>query len=362
MIVMVTNSIQPYCYDIAHVLGLPINFRHRFRYRDRWIKLSETIESLKCRPALLVLRDHDTGRLIPVRFVVIDNVIRVGDINYIDFRVQEYPPVETLDDVSNEIEKWLGSNKHENSPGKALSCLLFNAETIEVEGAGGNSKVESYSEWSALLERLGKLECYKDFGFLRIVQVIDAKRRVATATCDATGEYSYKLRPDRLYFLEAIQHIPWNIDATETISKPYDVELKAETNEIEVLRRIQRVVGKYDLLRFIFKTPGGYKSRNSFLELESKQDEFSTKFRLPGLFVPVRIEAPWLIRAIRWIRRGLEGLAILSVIGSNPLSVWLGADAEWVRAMALIVLVAAAGKWEQFAMEFVKEGKQVRIS
>lgn len=362
MIVMVTNSIQPYCYDIAHVLGLPINFRHRFRYRDRWVVLSQTIESLKCRPALLVLRDHDTGKFIPIRFVIIENVIRIGDINYIDFRVQEYAPVETLGKISNEIEKWLATKNHKNPPGEGLSCLLFDAETIEAEGVGGNPKAEFYSEWSALLERLGKLEYYKDFGFLRIVQVIDSKREVATATCDATGEYSYKLRPDRLYFLEAIQHIPSNIEATESISKPYDVELKAETNEIDVLRRIQRVVGKYDLLRFIFKTPSGYKSRHSFLELESKQDEFSTKFRLLGLFVPVRIEAPWLIRGIRWIRRGLEGLAIVAIIGSNPLAIWLGAEAEWIRAIALIVLVAAAGKWEQFAMEFVKEGKGIRIS
>jgi len=361
MIVMVTNSIQPYCYDIAHVLGLPANFRHRFRYRDRWVKLSVPIKSLKRCRALLVLRDYDKGTLIPVRFVTIENVIRVGDVNYIDFRVQEYAPIETFDEIAKEIGRWLATNRHENIPREALSCLLFDAEAINVEGVGGNAKDGSYDEWSALLERLGRLECYKDFGFLRIVQVVDAKGRVATATCDATGEYSYELRPDRLYFLETIQHIPWRLDATETISNPYDVELKAETNEIDVLRRIQRVVGKYDLLRFIFKTLGGYKSKHSFLELESKQDEFSTKFRLPGLFLPVRIEAPWPIRAIRWIRRGLEGVAILCLIISNPLSVWLGAEAEWVRVTAIIVLVAAAGKWEQFAMEFIKEGKGVKI-
>jgi len=320
------------------------------------------MDSLPSRSALLVLRDHNTGKFIPIRYVVVDKVIRVGDINYIDFRVQEYAPIGKLEEVSNKIDKWLATNNYQNPPEEALSCLLFDAETIEPKTFTGNSNVESYNEWSTLLERLGKLECYKDFGFLRILQVIDAKRNVATVTCDAAGEYSYNLRPDTLYFLEAIQHIPWNIDSTEAISKPYDVELKAEKNEIDVLRKIQRVVGKYDLLRFIFKTPEGYKKKNSFLELESKQDEFSTRFRLPALFVPVSIEAPWPVRAIRWIRRGLEGIAILSVIGSNPLSVWLGAEAEWVRVVALIVLVAAAGKWEQFAMEFVKEGKEVRVS
>lgn len=362
MLVMITNSIQPYCYDIAHVLGLPINFKHRFRYRDRWVKLHENIGSLKSRPALLVLRDHDTGKLIPVRFVIIDTVVRVGDINYIDFRVQEYAPVEKLDEISIEIETWLASNTHANPPGQALSCLLFDAETIEVEGVVGSSKTDFYSEWSMLLERLGKLECYKDFGFIRIIKVVDVKQRVATASYDSSGEYSYKLRPNRLYFLEAIQHTPWNINVTEAISQPYDVELKAEINEIDVLRKIQRVVGKYDLLRFIFKTPEGYKNRNSFLELESKQEELSTKFRLPALFLPVRIEAPWSVRVIRWIRTTLEGLAILSVIASNPLSAWLGAEAEWVRVVALIVLVFVAGKWEEFAMEFVKDGKELRVS
>ena len=32
MIVMITNTIPPYCYDIPHIIGLPINFSHRFRH------------------------------------------------------------------------------------------------------------------------------------------------------------------------------------------------------------------------------------------------------------------------------------------------------------------------------------------
>jgi hypothetical protein len=79
MIFLVTNSIAPYCYDIHQLVGLPVNLNHRFRYSDPWINLPNGIKSIVGKEALIVLRDFNTGNFIPLRFVVIKEVVKIGD-------------------------------------------------------------------------------------------------------------------------------------------------------------------------------------------------------------------------------------------------------------------------------------------
>jgi len=363
MIVMITNTIPPYCYDIAYVLGLPANFSHRFRYHAKWMRLSCNVSDIKRQPALIVLRNEVTAGLTPVRYAQIEDVLPVGDINYIEFRLQCYFPVARIDSASTYLNNALETKGFVNKQGADLDCLVLEVDSGDLGDAGKEEKLNSHQMWSNLLGVIGQFNCYKDFSFLKVLHVRDSKGDNASAVPDETGKYSFALKPSHVYYLDLIQHIPWEMDKTESIETPYDVELKSETAEVAILRKIQRVVGKYDLLRFIFKTAPGESTKHTFVEVESKQGGELAKYGLPTLFLPLRIEAPQWMKAVVWIRRSLSVLAVVVIVVSNPLARWLGAEAEWVRDLALLLLVLSTGKWEEAMLAFLKETtKEARLA
>jgi hypothetical protein len=251
--------------------------------------------------------------------------------------------------------------------GAELECLVFTIDGLPRDKVEVLD-VESYRRWTAILREMGKLDCYRDFGFLRVLGVRDSEGAPAAASRDETGRHSYRLKPGGLYFLDVIQHIPWEIEKTEAIGEPYEAELKAETGEIAILRGLQRVVGKYDLLRFIFKTASGETRRQTFIEVESKQGGEAGRYGLRSVFLPVRIELPWLKKWMRTGRVVVGVCAILAALGPDLIVSMLQAtagtkpDAELVRAIALVVLVLVSGKFDEMVTELVKETKTIRLT
>lgn len=361
MIVMITNTIVPYCYDIAHVIGLPAHLSHRFRYLARWIKLDSKPIEMKGRDALIVLRNFATGELIPVRYVGVEDVLTVGEINYIEFRLAEYFTTTKGCIVSEKIKEQLVRKGFQNEAGKELECLVLEVRGKEIELSETEKTGKEHEKWSQILKGIGQLDCYKEFGFLKVHQLLDSTGTAAQTSQDETGKYSFALKPSCLYFLDIIQHVPWEIDKQESIETPYDVELKAEKDEVVILRKIQRVVGKYDLLRFIFKTPGGYTAKHTFLEVENKQGGESAKYGLPALFLPLVIRPPMWMRVLLTCKIVLGGIAVIAVIGSEVIAPLFSLGADWVRTIALLVLVMASGKWDEFVLAFVKEAKEARV-
>jgi hypothetical protein len=358
---MITTTIEPYCYDIAHVLALPTYFPHRFRYRAKWINLPYKTEDIKDRDGLVVLRNFETGDFIPVRYIQIEDVLSVGDINYIEFRVMNYFSVAKIQLVSKGISETLRERGFENKGGHSLGNLVLEIDEKVIGESGEEITVEEHEKWSEILRVIGGLKCYKDFGFLRILHIRDTKRFSATAIQDETKKYTFSLKPSHLYFLDLIQQIPWEIEKTESIKVPYDVELKSETDEVVILRKIQRVVGKYDLLRFIFKTPSGYTTKHSFLEVENKQGGEVAKYGLPALFLPIRIEPPGWMKVVLRVRLGLSVLAVITLLLSEPIARVIVVEADWIRALALLLLVFASGKWDEFVLAVIKETEGIKI-
>ena len=128
MIVMITNTIVPYCYDIAHILALPTDFPHRFRYLDKYIKLPSSIKDAKGHKALIVLRNNKTADLIPIRCVLIEEILKVGEINYIEFRTQEYFPIEKKHATCTAIDEGILKRGYRNEGGEFLECLVLDVQ------------------------------------------------------------------------------------------------------------------------------------------------------------------------------------------------------------------------------------------
>lgn len=362
MLIMITNTIAPYCYDIAHVLGLPTYLSHRFRYRANRVKLTCTIEHIIGKETLIVLRNFDTGDFFPIRYAEIEDVLKVGDINYIEFCLESYFPIAQMESVSQQIAAALGKKGFENKGGKDLDCLLFEIGGGKLGEARSKIKEREHEKWWDILRVIGDLECYKEFSFLKILHVRDSDGNSSMVTRDETGKHSFLLKPGCVYWLDVIQYIPWQIKKRESIESPYDVELKTETDQVTVLRKVQRVVGKYDLLRFIFKTPKGYAFKHTFLEVENKQRGELSKYGLPALFLPLRIQPPTWMKWILRIRFVLGALAAVAMIGSRPLARALNVGPDWIWIIALSILVLVSGKWDDFLVSLIRGAKEAKLS
>jgi hypothetical protein len=358
---MITNAIAPYCYDVSVIAGLPTNLSHRFRYRERWIKLDRDIKTTTGDEALIILRVQETGELIPVRFVRIEEILRVGDISFIEFRMRELCTMKAIDQASEHINSALRIKGYVNKPGASLDSLVLE---LEQSGASVLEKLRVDDEdenWAEMAKKLGTLSCFKDFSFLKVLDIRDVQGKVARITVDETGRYSFSLDPGRVYFLDVMQHVPWQIEETERIEKPYDVELNAETEELEVLRKIQRVVGKYDLLRFIFKTSVAYETRHTYLELNNKQGTISSEFSPPVVFLPLRVRLSGWRRRVLWLRRVAAVVASLGIIASGFLSHHMGIPVDWIWLVCLLALVLATNKVDDFVSATVKDVVGARI-
>jgi len=358
MLIIITNTIKPYCYDIEPVIGLPNNLSHRFRYRSRWIKLPYSIESTKLREGIVVLRDYSSAELIPIRRVIIEDVLSFGDIHYIELRLNEFIPNSLEVGLAALIQAKIVEFGYKNLSNNHLEKLIFEVDfkyDSPEKDLGGGEK------WALLTKRLGSLECYKDFSFLKILSINDSKGSPANIVRGAIGRYCYSLKPNNLYFANVIQSITSNIEEDESIENPYDIELKAESDEIWVLRGIQRVVGKYDLLRFIIKTPISKKNKYTFLELQKKQPIGGLTYELPALFLPVNILVPTIKKIIMWMRGSISVLSLASLICSGIIAKQFNWDVNIFRTFATVVLVLAIGKYDEFAGAFIKETKNARL-
>jgi hypothetical protein len=292
-------------------------------------------------------------------------VISVGDIHYIEFEVGDYLVDKDAKEVSDKVEHSLSVRGFVNSGGVNLDCLVLEIDDLAIREREVSEEYRN-TAWARILAEVGRFECYRDFGFLRVVGLRDANAVAASIIRDDTGKHSYRLKPGALYFLDTVQHIPWEIEKTEAIEEPYDAELKAETDEVFVLRGLQRVVGKYDLLRFIFKTTSAETRRQTFVEIESKQGGKAGVYGLRRLFLPVRIELPTWKKWFRVGRMVIVVIALAMAIGYEVAARYLSSlvviEPRSVQALALIALVLVTGKLDEMIKEFVKETKTIRIS
>src|SRR5689334_2753489 len=93
-VIIIVNSIPPYCYELNNMLSLTNGFSYRFRYQKKkqgnWMpEITDPSELENC-SGLIVLRDfHNTADLIPIRKIFIYKTIIIGDIVYLEYTLGE---------------------------------------------------------------------------------------------------------------------------------------------------------------------------------------------------------------------------------------------------------------------------------
>lgn len=306
MIVLVTNSRKPYAYDIQQILGLPSHAEYRFRYDStKWIVEGLQKKNLKGHKALIVLRNYDTGQLHPCRYVEITEQTDVGHIRHFRFRLRGYVSEASSARIVKTLGNWLSENGLENASGNKFKAFVHENDSLKKEESGEDAD----SSWVAIVKDLKDISSYKDFGFLRI-RSVTAASQACFMSQTSSGEYSFQIQPGTTCVLDVAQYMPSQI-GEGGITHPYDVIMKVPT-ALNSIRDHQRVVGKYDLLKFVFDAPDASAGKSTEIAILAEQTGEAAEYGIHALFIPLEVERRhWFAR----VMAVAAGIALLVVAG-----------------------------------------------
>lgn len=340
----VINSILPYRYDINQIVALPAGFTYRNRWAQQWVdpSLSDDIAKLQGKSVLIILRDFDEDILIPVRWGKLYLTQRIGTIFYFEYELGDFvrydadatkrtEQTEQIEAFNRTFRSYHPESSSAPKAGIKPSVFLSRIGS-ELEGA----TFDDFDNWGNVVDAIGRVKTYEAVEFLKIVSTASLDKNPAKI-----HERQYELRPNTVYEMRLFQFIP-NPGATEL--EPHDIELNASRGQIMVLQERQRAVGKYDMLRFVFRVEDLKHGESSFIEVLHKPHPRSSDFALPSLYLPVTIKRGW--RSANIIRFLVTATALLFTFSPDFFGL-IKIDAEWVRSLAIVLFVLTIMGWRR---------------
>jgi hypothetical protein len=218
-VIIIVNSIPPYCYELNNILSLPNNFTYRFRYQKtkqgNWMPEIENPYDLKDKHGLIVLRDfQNTAEFIPVRKVFIYNIIIIGDIVYIEYSLEDKVEFSSdLKDRETQINLFnqrittdINLIKYPNAPLTDLKNLIFfgtdySYDIIDTKYKGAANDKDS-NRWGNIIETIGNyktvgLTVYNNTDFLKIIGLQDENGKFAEIKSENNKAY-YEIENKRI--------------------------------------------------------------------------------------------------------------------------------------------------------------------
>ena len=333
-IIIIINSIPPYCYEINNILSLPNGFRYRFRYQKKkgegWLPEIDNPKEMENNIGLIVLREfQETGKFIPIRNIFIDKIEVIGDIIYIEYQLKnritfspdESDRVRQINQFNDRINADIQLEKYPNIPRQNLKNLVFigNDYTYDFENGknsnkeitsenkknsnkkiasenGKNSNKEIASEnvqdsekWGRTIELLGRFEgngidVYKNYDFINIRSIYDLKHKPAKIFIDKNRQY-FLLENRKIYILSILQR---SYSEKTNNNHRRDIELKVDDTIVKAMNPKLSLTGKYDVLDFYIRPEILSSSKNSFLLLNFYENNELLAY--PSIIIPIKIE------------------------------------------------------------------------
>ena len=335
MLVLITSSKLPYCFDIGHVLGLPTGNSYRFRYRNKWVAPDQLTGDIETQLAIVVLRDFDTGEFHPCRFVDVTQLQAAGNFMWLRFSVGNFPATDEIPEISEALNKHLLDSGVRNKPGDHLEPLVF---SIDYETSGKICEDQT-SLWDFIVSRLGKLQCYEGYSFGRI-----AGTALAGKSFNPTQDWSKSLIADRVYDLYVWQKKPFNTKSGSDDGNPYALTLSSEDGNCRVIRSHQRVVGNYDLLRYSFKTPKlVFSEQVCVLAVSARHGNIATFPPFPGIRFEFAVSPTPRQKIVAGAQVVAAVLAMAFFVFPEPFVRWFGWEVDGVRGAGMLLTLFATG-------------------
>jgi len=307
-VIIIVNSIEPYCYELNNIMALPIGFKYRFRYQrnknGEWMpEIKDPKLLLKC-DGLVVLREfQNSASFIPIRHINIYNVLVIGDIVYIEYtlksRIQFSSNISKRDSqlttFNNRIITDIKTHLYPNIPGSDLKNLVFFGTDYTYDFTDddycGSTEDEDSNRWGNLVELIGTyrnegITTLKDVDFIKIIDIIDDNNIQASIVSDKSGNY-FHLKNKCIYQIRFLQRTYTGRKGTSAVITPRTIELNVGSTELRTIISKIDVLGKYDLLNLSFRTEIAVNKMNTFITLHIKR--INNDFSLPLIIVPVQI-------------------------------------------------------------------------
>ncbi|MBO0905596.1 hypothetical protein [Jiella sonneratiae] len=273
-IFLIANSIFPYGYDAVKILALPNGSRYRARFDQHFVseQVRRDFHGLKQRKGSYCFRDYESGLIIPLRNITIDEIYLVGSVFYIGYSVDEiyeFPQdEERLEGQIAEFNELLRKSVKLNNdaPGRDLYPLVLMANA-EVRFSDDVETIkEEYDQqirrWASIVRRLGKFKYLQYVPFPRVVGIRVLNKggfQKVTNNMTLVGKTDYELQ--LMHMLQSDSSIPHSINEKRTDREDkfkerasYEIMIVGESAVFSLQRPSARMTGSYDVNTFVFRT------------------------------------------------------------------------------------------------------------
>ena len=293
-LVIIPNTLAPYGYEIVPILAYPNKFRYRFRFDEEWVEPAVFYkEDMTGKPGYIVLREFETGILFPIRFITVTKCNKIGKMLYIEVQLESIVSLDSVDSHREEQIKQFNSSFlefhssviPENIPSQHMRPLVFLSNynvdiTNEHKNSGLDEEIES---WGNILACFKNVSFFSNVQFLRLIGVepMDPKHAKADfrdGDLDVKEGADYKLRVAQLIPQTSSPQLPQT-----------DIELRSDNRAINILRGVQRAVGKYDILTFVIRVNRHKGAGATFLDFIHHPKPDALELGDPHLYIPVKI-------------------------------------------------------------------------
>ncbi|MGA9570239.1 MAG: hypothetical protein WBS17_09135 [Candidatus Acidiferrales bacterium] len=388
---VITNTIHPYQVHNISVLSLLPGSTYRFRYESDYFQMNPSeLTSLTGKYGLLVLRDFERAKFIPLRSFRCFRVEPCGEFIFLELEFLSFVEFESVgripeaenDDTperrmtvlerqlqgqaerekySSVIEKIVAEQSLTNKPSNALEKLIIPCAHTGIEAISIDDRSDhlaSVSFWSRIVALLGGITSYRKACFYLLGSIRDLDSGNETKTFASAWRKGYKLYAKRGYALQVFQLMA---DGTPPRAPGLAMNVTTLGQHILPMRSTERVDGAYDRLEFYFSVlPETQRRTQSVLMVQCDQ-------KLPGPeggddSVPIPASLTHI--QIKWTKREFVMRRILSpclfVLGvtawfySAKISDYIahGLKLEQVQLVALFLLGIAVHNWGVFTDAF----------
>lgn len=307
-VIIIVNSIPPYCFELNNILSLPDDFTYRFRYQKKkqgnWMPEISNPYDLKGNEGLIVLRDFQkSAGFIPIRKIFIDKILVIGDIVYIEYKLKEKVELSSdqderdsqLETFNQRIATDINFAKYPNLAGVDLKNLVFfgNDHTRDITDTHfkGPDQDRDSNRWGNIVETIGLyrgsgLEVYKDSDFLKIIGLEDEQGNAAPLIKE-NGQAIYRVKNKKLYKLLFLQRTftGKSKQGDSSVQSPRRIQLKTGNPDINPIISQREILGKYDLMELTFQANINSPIKSHLL-LEISE---AGPARLPTINIPVKV-------------------------------------------------------------------------
>ena len=283
-LVMLTSTRDPYINDILDLLFLPSGSVYRFRYRQKWLpehfrnpEIVDEINDIECLLVHIDVGPQTNGNyplreFIPVRKSKILEVKYLEEILWISFELGDW--------IKYEKNNENGVNEHHdaikkitpNGSKEKVGDILYIVEQLDlkyISDTYDDDNSHMIQNWFRIVDHIKKLLDHKRLKsiFLKLISIKNLNSgdilkpiRINKVVLNKKIISEYEYKSDSEYLIELLQYYP-NSDIT-----PFLYKLNLDDKKFIGLKVNEKIQGRYDVLRFIFKTIKSDKDAYSYLQ------------------------------------------------------------------------------------------------